>query len=1023
MSDFTVPPVTTTSGVAYRHAELAQNDPRKLARTALRTKSIYAREVLAAGMWPGHSPADVDAWADGAVADLEDRDGPTPSLAATMNPTWAMFYAQVLAVQLGATQERRRGRAMLEAVANSPAWAKAPRPIVELLLHLRVSDGARHGALTLCAENPRIRPDVVAASVADLHNPHLVGDQFGGMSTWLEHVNAALHSPALANFSVSADEAVAAGEHPNTPHFDRLQGPTLPSVEAPLRVTVLMSAYRPGRGLLTAVRSVLAQTWGNFELIIVDDASGPEYASVLQQAQELDPRVTVIPKAINGGTYRARNTALRVATGDVAIVLDSDDWWHPQALEVSIRPLLQRPDLMATRSQGSRVSERLELTRIGYSPRVLTAASLMFRLSPVTSRIGFFDPTVKGADNEFALRMIAAFGEVIYDIPEALCLVRGGQTLSSTEFSNGWRHPARHQYRNYFGSWHSKITSGNAAAFLDPDERREFREPRRWQKPVLDGRVYPYRYDLCLAGDWRRFGGPQRSMIEEIKAARHAGLQVAIMHLEALRFMTDQDYPLCEPIMSMLRAGEVDWIHADDQVEIDVLMIRYPSILQYPPHLTRTVDARHVWVMANQAPGEPDGSDQRYVVADVSKRTAELFGRPVHWLPQSPFIRRLLQQQDPNAELLPWDNPGLIDVPACDRPGRGAPDGTRPVVVGRYSRDDAIKFPQTYEELLRGYAFADEYHVRMMGAERAVRRLHRKANDGDAQIPRNWTLLPYQAMPVDAFLDDLDFFLYLDNASAHEAFGRTLLEAAASGVLTIAHPKHRETFAETIDYAMPGEAQDLIAHYVANPDDYRARVEQSRAQVVRRYGHQGFAQRLRPLLSESKERSRVSSQSHIGEGTITVRICGSHQGPAQVVTAGRDHDVLTIPVRSAADGARADGLSVVYRRGLSRRQLGSWLNCTVQQASVDAQDHELLDTAPVEVEAVVSCRDGLIKATGRGRWDTASASARVEASYGPTAHGWDLRSWWGRNAEVELVLSAALPVPKQIQAEATAKTA
>src|SRR5699024_1811395 len=117
------------------------------------------------------------------------------------------------------------------------------------------------------------------------------------------------------------------------------------------------------------------------------------------------------------------------------------------------------------------------------------------------------------------------------------------------------------------------------------------------------------------------------------------------------------------------------------------------------------------------------------------------------------------------------------------------------------------------------------------------------------EIPKNWIRTRHKSRDVTDFLAELDFFVYLDNPGAHESFGRTLLEAAASGVLTIAHPKHRVTFGDVLDYAEPGEVQQLVAHYVAHPDAYRERVERSRRAVQSRYGHRGFVQKIRPLLT------------------------------------------------------------------------------------------------------------------------------------------------------------------------------
>ncbi|OLT17786.1 hypothetical protein BJF80_00135 [Serinicoccus sp. CUA-874] len=258
-------------------------------------------------------------------------------------------------------------------------------------------------------------------------------------------------------------------------------------------------------------------------------------------------------------------------------------------------------------------------------------------------------------------------------------------------------------------------------------------------------------------------------MVEEIRAARSAGLRVGVMHLEALRFMSTRDVPVSDQVTELVRSGEVVWVQPDDEMDIDVLMVRYPPILQYPPRLARAVQARHVLVMANQGPSEPDGSDQRYVVRDVTERTRALFGAPVTWVPQSPTIRRLLIEQDPTVPLTSWDNPGRIDVDHWTIRPSGPPGRGRPVVVGRHSRDDRIKFPPTFAELREGYLFPGGYQVRMLGGQETVARL--AAEGGHAEVPADWAVLPTTEGDVRPFLHELDFYLYLDNPDAHEPSG------------------------------------------------------------------------------------------------------------------------------------------------------------------------------------------------------------------------------------------------------------
>lgn len=1038
-----LPVRSTRQLVAHDHTPRALMHPTALVATALRTKSVHSREILAELAWPGHTPAALDQWAAdrgatqtwGACAP-EWSAGPAEGMVAT----WVARYAHVLAVQTGDAAERHRARVLLEVAATDPEWAKLPANTREMLLHLRVLDRDRAGGLRL-VDTGTLRPDVVAAARADLHNPFLFPDLAADSPqeahrVWLTTFNAALHREHVADISLCpAPQDQCHGqdqEHGDPTPFDRLTTEPLERVETDARVSVLMSAYRPGPALLVAVRSVLAQTWGDLELLIVDDASGPGYDGILEQAAGLDPRVRVIRKAINGGTYRARNTALRQATGSVAAILDSDDWWHPQALELGMRPLRRHRHLMATRSQGVRVGEQLDLTRPGYRPRFVSAASLVFRIAPVLEQIGFFDPAGKGADTEFVLRMQAALGKVVQDVLEVLTLVRGGQTLSSADFSNGWRHPARHEYKLAYAPWHAAIETGRDTAYLDDTGPRRFVQPQRWARPSTPLLGPPACYDLCLAGDWRRYGGPQRSMLEELAAARAAGLRVAVMHLEALRFMSTADGPLCRPVQELLTSGEVDRINPDDDVDVDVLLVRYPPILQYPPSVRTVLRTRHLLIVANQAPLEPDGSDQRYVVADVQERAQELFGQPPTWLPQGPVVRRVLLEQEPDLPITTWDNPGLIDADRWRCRGDSTPGRQGiPVVVGRYSRDDAIKFPPTWGELVEGYRFGAGYQVRMMGASDAVVRLSADAGGTAEQLPENWRVLPQGSVEPREFLAGLDFFVYLDHPDRREAFGRTLLEAAASGVLTIAHPKHRVTYGDAIDYALPGEAQTLVAHYVTHPEAYRARVETSLRLVAQRYGHHRFVEQIRELASgptQASTASEVPAPASSAPGAVgqdrpaprrDLRL-QLRTGPQRSVRVQAEPRtvVVSVPIRSAADAGHADQVVAVCHTAPGGHDdplaghdvqvpdpVVYWLADQLAQVPEDTVPDALLASAPADVHVVLVQQEGLVHLAGRGTWSAAASPGSLLDLAGADQAGWDHRVSWSWELPAQLSLS------------------
>ena len=90
------------------------------------------------------------------------------------------------------------------------------------------------------------------------------------------------------------------------------------------RVTVIMPTFNRAMFLRRAVDSLVAQTYQEWHLIIVDDGSTDETSSVVQPYLA-DPRIDVIPLIQNGGLGRALNVGLDRAPGDFIAYLPSDD--------------------------------------------------------------------------------------------------------------------------------------------------------------------------------------------------------------------------------------------------------------------------------------------------------------------------------------------------------------------------------------------------------------------------------------------------------------------------------------------------------------------------------------------------------------------------------------------------------------------------------------------------------------------------------------------------------------------------
>ena len=93
-------------------------------------------------------------------------------------------------------------------------------------------------------------------------------------------------------------------------------------------VSVIMPSYKCGRFISESIKSVLAQTYQNWELIIVDDYSCDNTIEEVQQFQADDKRISLFQNAENLGAAVSRNIALKHAKGRWLAFLDSDDLWE-----------------------------------------------------------------------------------------------------------------------------------------------------------------------------------------------------------------------------------------------------------------------------------------------------------------------------------------------------------------------------------------------------------------------------------------------------------------------------------------------------------------------------------------------------------------------------------------------------------------------------------------------------------------------------------------------------------------------
>ncbi|HOW42471.1 MAG TPA: glycosyltransferase family A protein [Candidatus Omnitrophota bacterium] len=109
------------------------------------------------------------------------------------------------------------------------------------------------------------------------------------------------------------------------------------------KVSVVIPVFNRAQLIGNSARSVLAQSFTDLELIIVDDGSTDGTAAALEALQRTDARIRLVRHERNRGEAAARNTGIRAACGEFIAHHDSDDIWLPQKLERQVRFLESAP--------------------------------------------------------------------------------------------------------------------------------------------------------------------------------------------------------------------------------------------------------------------------------------------------------------------------------------------------------------------------------------------------------------------------------------------------------------------------------------------------------------------------------------------------------------------------------------------------------------------------------------------------------------------------------------------------------
>ena len=197
-----------------------------------------------------------------------------------------------------------------------------------------------------------------------------------------------------------------------------------------IRVSVLMPAYNVELYIEESIKSILNQTFKNFELIILNDGSSDATANIIKQYAKSDNRIKFINNTENKGIAKSRNQLLNSASGEYVAYQDADDISLPDRLERQVDFLDKNIDFSVVGTAIMSIPDEIVHTYLEkpgiidfYVANAVANPSVMFRKNDINyCNIRYNEKFATAEDYDFWLKVIKHFR--IYNMKEVLVKYR-----------------------------------------------------------------------------------------------------------------------------------------------------------------------------------------------------------------------------------------------------------------------------------------------------------------------------------------------------------------------------------------------------------------------------------------------------------------------------------------------------------------------------------------------------------------------------------------------------------------------
>lgn len=235
-------------------------------------------------------------------------------------------------------------------------------------------------------------------------------------------------------------------------------------------VSVVIPTCNRAALLTRAIQSIRQQTYGNLEIIVVDDASSDDTWKIV--GSFADPRIRYIRHDTNRGGSAARNTGIRAASGEFIAFLDDDDEWAPEKAEEQVKILRDYDAVMCTSDQATGdlskydLKKTVDLDDLRQAKFTAGGTGVLMAKVSVLKEIMFDETLPRYQDWDLFIRIgmkhrIAYLNKPLlrYNKGSYLRITNSSKNMSVSEMEQRYR--MLHKHRQFFGNrWYRRHMCG-----------------------------------------------------------------------------------------------------------------------------------------------------------------------------------------------------------------------------------------------------------------------------------------------------------------------------------------------------------------------------------------------------------------------------------------------------------------------------------------------------------------------------------------------------------------------------------